>query len=213
MNDKSTTVTLPLISINRHRIGMDGEGVTTLVGSFGCPLKCRYCINPEAWSQGTACHPVTPEELLEKVQIDHLYFLATGGGITFGGGESLLHADFIREFRRICPPEWKLTVETSLNVPSENVKKVLDAVDAYIVDIKDFNPDIYRSYTGTDNAQVIDNLQLLRKHISPKRIRVRVPLIPHFNQKEDMEHSIRSLQNMGFTDIDAFSYVLRKSTT
>jgi len=32
-----------LIGLSRHRIGVDGTGVTTLVAFHGCPLNCRYC--------------------------------------------------------------------------------------------------------------------------------------------------------------------------
>ena len=69
--------------------------------------------------------------------------------LTFGGGESLLHADFICQFRRICGPDWTLTVETSLNVAKERFLKVLDSVNDFIVDIKDLNPAVYEAYTGS----------------------------------------------------------------
>ena len=36
----------PIFAISRHRIATDGKGVTTLVAMHGCPLSCRYCINP-----------------------------------------------------------------------------------------------------------------------------------------------------------------------
>lgn len=203
-------VTLPLLSVNRHRIGIDGKGVTTLVGAYGCPLKCRYCINPEAWSPEARWQPVTPGQLLEKVQIDNLYFLATGGGIAFGGGESLLHADFIRSFRQVCPAGWHFTAETSLNIPPENLEKAMDAVGSYIVDIKDLCPDIYRRYTGYDNARVLENLKRLRDRISPDNILIRVPLIPGYNTPEDTRENARRLRAMGFTRIDTFSYVIRQ---
>ena len=78
--------TLPVFGIKRHRMTTDGTGVSTLVGAYGCPLKCRYCLNPLAWNPETLkkCIPMSPETLYEKVKIDALYFLATGGGITFG---------------------------------------------------------------------------------------------------------------------------------
>lgn len=204
-------VTLPLISIHRHRIGIDGKGVTTLVGAHGCPLRCKYCLNPHAWAPDTKYTNVTPEELLEKVKIDHLYFLATGGGIVFGGGESLLHTDFIREFRKICPSEWKITVETSLNVPLSQLKKGLDVVDEYIVDIKDMDPEIYKSYTGHSNEQLLENLKTLREHVNSERVLIRIPLIPRFNKPENLDKNWDFLKELGFTNFDVFSYVIRKS--
>ena len=42
----------PVFAVSRHRLGTDGAGVTTLVGFRGCPLSCRYCLNPECVSDG-----------------------------------------------------------------------------------------------------------------------------------------------------------------
>ena len=84
----------PLLALSRLRMGTDGKGVTTLVVGAGCPLSCRYCINRRLLKEAPQ-KSVTAEELLESVRIDDLYFRATGGGVTFGGGESLLHAEFI----------------------------------------------------------------------------------------------------------------------
>lgn len=202
---------LPVISINRHRLTTDGIGVTTLVGAYGCPLRCRYCINAHAWNPATLpkCTGMTPEKLYEQVKIDELYFLATGGGITFGGGESLLHADFIRSFRQVCGPEWTLTVETSLNVPKGQLMKVLDSVNDFIVDIKDLNPAIYETYTGMPIDRTTENLKLLTEKVSREHICVRVPLIPEYNTKKDIDASVKKLKEMGFTQIEVFPYIRR----
>lgn len=206
-----TSPILPVITIHRHRLTTDGTGVTTLVGAYGCPLQCRYCINAHAWNPATLpkCTCMTPASLYEKVKTDALYFLATGGGITFGGGEALLHADFIRAFRDVCGPEWSLTVETSLNVPTTQLEKVLDVVNDYIVDIKDMNPAIYEAYTGVCQDRMLANLSFLIKKVSPEHILVRVPFIPDYNTEADQAHSVALLKDMGFTDIETFPYVIR----
>lgn len=213
INTTTPSPTLPVFSIHRHRLTTDGVGVTTLVGAYGCPLTCRYCINPHAWDPATLkkCRLLTPEALYEEVKIDALYFLATKGGVTFGGGESLLHADFIRAFRTVCGPDWTLTVETSLNVPRAQLIKVLPSVDDFIVDIKDLNPSIYEAYTGMPIDRTMANLSLLAEKKSPEHVHIRVPLIPGYNTKEDMDASVEKLKKMGFTDIEMFPYVIRRS--
>ena len=204
-------ITMPVVSINRHRLKTDGVGVTTLVASYGCPLKCKYCINKRVLDPAilSKCVQMTPEQLYDKLKIDDLYFIATGGGVTFGGGESLLHADFIAAFREVCGDKWQITVETSLNVPTEKLRTILPVANAFIVDIKDMNPEIYKAYTGRKNDRVIENLKILIKEKSPECIRVRVPAIPNFNTKEDMESSVQILKDMGFTDIEVFPYIIR----
>ena len=153
-----------LIGLSRHRIGVDGAGVTTLVAFHGCPLRCKYCLNPKALSLNGVWKRFIPEELYNHVKQDDLYFRATSGGVTFGGGEPLLSCKEILHFHKICRDkghDWKITIETSLNVPKVFVEVLEGIVDQWIVDIKDMNPEIYRAYTGKDNAQVIINLRHL----------------------------------------------------
>lgn len=204
---------LPVFAIERHCITTDGVGVTTLVGAYGCPLQCKYCINPHAWNPDTIqrCNFLTPEELLDRVKVDDLYFKATGGGVTFGGGESLLHADFIKAFREVCPKEWVLTAETSLNVSRDLFETAFEAVDAFIVDIKDMNQQIYKAYTGQTNEKVLDNLERLAQCLSTKQVRVRIPHIPGYNKEENVRASVEGLRERGFADIEVFPYVLRNA--
>jgi pyruvate formate lyase activating enzyme len=197
-----------IFGISRHRLTTDGEGVTTLVAFSGCPLRCKYCLNKASWDM-TKGRDYTPESLYEEVKIDQLYFLATNGGITFGGGEPLLQVDFIKAFRGLCGPQWQILVETSLNVPFEHVQALDTVLDGYIVDIKDMNPEIYKAYTGQDNALVLSNLQWILQHGDAKRVMVRVPHIPEFNTDEDVARSIDCLKAMGVVNIDEFNYIIR----
>ena len=200
--------TAKIFGISRHRLTTDGEGVTTLVAFNGCPLRCRYCLNKTSWELDKG-RDYTPEILFEEVKIDQLYFLATHGGVTFGGGEPLLQVEFIKAFRELCGPQWQILVETSLNVPFENVQTIDPILDGYIVDIKDMNPEIYQGYTGKENTVVLANLEWLLKHGDPNRIKVRVPHIPEFNTDEDVAKSKEHLTAMGVKNIDEFNYIIR----
>ena len=201
-----SSLTLPVMAVSRHRMATDGVGVTTLVVSRGCPLQCRYCINPFTWDPSAKARSYTPEQLLEQVKIDDLYFLATGGGVTFGGGEPLLHSDFIAAFHAIAPKEWTLNIETSLNVPKKNLLTVLPFINTLIADIKDLHEDIYRQYTGKELTPALENLLLAKEHLDPQNIRVRVPLIPDFNTPDHQLESAEKLRSMGFFNVDLFPY-------
>ena len=202
-------ITAPFIAINRHRLTTDGEGVTTLVGFHGCPLHCEYCLNAQCLqADGVWCR-LTPGELYSEVEIDDLYFMATGGGLCFGGGEPLLRSDFIKAFAEIMNPEWKLTIETSLNVPLENVKAIASLVQMWYVDIKDMNPDIYKAYGCKENKQVVSNLQWLAANGYADKVIIRLPLIPEYNTDEDRQQSQQQLEKMGFTNFDKFNYIVR----
>lgn len=201
----------PFIGISRHRIGIDGNGVTTLAAFHGCPLRCRYCLNPQSLENEERCQLLSPEELYQRLAIDNIYFIATGGGVCFGGGEPLLRVDFIKEFRQLCGRDWKLTAETSLNVPTQNVEEAATIIDDFIVDIKDTNPTIYQAYTGRDNAQALANLARLIERVDQSHIIVRIPLIPNHNTAADCDRSEAIVRQMGITQIDRFDYVVRST--
>lgn len=197
-----------IFAVSRHRLTTDGDGCTTLVTFNGCPLRCKYCLNKVSWKEDGG-RIYTPETLFEEVKIDQLYFLATRGGVTFGGGEPLLQTEFIKEFRSLCGNQWKLLVETSLNVAPEKVQDVDSVLDGYIVDIKDMNPEIYEAYTGKTNTLVLSNLEWLLQHGDPCRVTVRVPHIPDFNTDEDVAKSMAKLKAMGVICFDEFQYIIR----
>lgn len=196
----------PFIAISRHRIQTDGDGVTTLCAFYGCPLRCEYCINPQSFAENTKKLVLTPDGLYERVKIDDLYFVATGGGVTFGGGEPLLYPQFLAEFRALCGDRWHLCVETSLNVPKESVELVSSVIDRFFVDVKDTDECIYKSYTGQSNKAVLENLERLVSLVSSERITVRLPLIKAYNTESDREKSIEILRKMGIEKFDLFEY-------
>lgn len=198
-----------VIGIARHRLATDGEGVTTLVAFHGCPLRCRYCLNPQSMEDGYSFREYTPEELYKETRVDELYFLATNGGVTFGGGEPSLYPDFIHEFREFCGQTWRLNLETSLNVPSANIESLLHDVNILFIDIKDMNPEIYRRYTGKSNDLLLKNLQLIADKERQQDCIIRLPLIPDFNNDEDRDASRRQLEELGFKRFDSFCYQIR----
>lgn len=194
------------IGVDRHRLGVDGVGVTTLAAFHGCPLRCRYCLNHRCLEPPEGLQSYTPQQLYDYVGVDNLYFIATGGGVCFGGGEPLLRVDFIEEFKRLCGKSWNLTAETSLQVPLAAVEKAAEVIGDFIVDIKESNPETYRTYTGGGAKRAWDNLALLLSLVGPAHITVRVPLIPGYNTEAATDHTAQRLADMGITRIDRFTY-------
>lgn len=193
------------MTIDRLRMGTDGHGVTSLIAFYNCPLNCKYCINNK-------CHfidsnsKVSTIELYNSIKIDQLYFVATGGGLTFGGGEPLLHASFIHDVLELGAKNWHTTIETSLNVHYEEWCNLIDYVDEWIVDVKDMNPTIYKCYTSKNNAIVIDNLERFVDLGLAERVLIRLPFIKSFNTEIDVRNSYQKLKRMGYSRFDKFNY-------
>ena len=187
----------------------DGSGITTLVAFMGCPLKCRYCLNPkchEPIKEGDDIMMVTPQGLYDLVKIDNIYFQTTGGGVCFGGGEPTMYANFIKEFRQVCGDKWKITLETSLACSADDLEMLADVVDHWIVDVKSMDSAIYERYTGRPSG-VTQNLSRLQKLVPNEKVTIKVPAIPDFNEDRDLDADMELIrQQFGFTDVVKTTY-------
>lgn len=215
VNEGRKTCASPVFGISRHRMGVDGKGVTTLVTFMGCPLKCRYCLNRQCLDDiyeedGRTPIPgiqmLTPRQLYDIVKQDNVYFQATGGGICFGGGEPTVQTGFIVRFAKLRPKNWKITLETLLHCPYEAITALAPYVDEWIVDIKSMDSGIYERYTGVSSA-VRQHLEYAKMLMPPDKVTVKVPNIPDFTTEEDVRASVEELRGMGFTHIVECDYV------
>ena len=77
---------------------VDGPGIRYVIFVKGCPLRCKYCHNPDTWTQDNALLYDT-DQIVEEALRYKGYF-ATGGGVTITGGEPLMQLDFIIELDR-----------------------------------------------------------------------------------------------------------------
>ena len=209
----------PIFAINRLRMGTDGPGVTTLVAFMGCPLKCKYCLNPQ-------CHQpiyeedrttlrdgvmmLTPQELYDMVKIDNIYFQATGGGICFGGGEPTLYPQFIEEFKNLCGNRWKITIETSGYCSYRTYKILSNIVDYWIVDVKSIDSSIYKENTGHISG-VLQHLYCLKGLVDDKsKVTIKVPYIPGFNDNDDIDKDIEKIKKRyGFMNVVKTKYIIK----
>lgn len=201
-----------IMTVSRLRMGTDGKGVTTLVTFFDCPLKCKYCINDFCHGTGkifneTPRYSYTPKELMKVLRKDEIYYMMSGGGVTFGGGEPLLQSAFIHEVCQLADSKWKMRIETSLNVPWRNVETLLNDIDEWIIDIKDMNGDIYKEYTGVSNNQVIDNIFRMVDIVDSSKLHIRIPRIPDYNKKKDIEESVKWIKELLEVEPEVFDYI------
>lgn len=197
-----------IYNISRLRTFSDGDGVSTLVGSRGCTLRCAYCINPGTWNTEDK-NLMAVDELYEKVKRDNLYFLATNGGVVFGGGEPLIHSKFIRAFiEKYHDTGWKFRLETCLNIPKKYIDDVIDYIDFYIIDIKDLDKKRYEIYTNGNYDLFYSNLKYLLEKVGPDKILVRVPNIKFLHQANEAQINHEKLKEMGFKNIEIFNYVM-----
>ena len=200
------SVELRTHGISRCKIGTDGHGVTDLVSLAGCPLSCKWCLNKSVLADSPV-HEVGVERILASVMREACYFVATGGGVAFGGGEPLLQWEGIREFAEIKPDWMRTTIETALQGPKEAIDELIPSVDLWMVDIKTLNPKLYAEYAGGSAETALSNLRQLIP-VSDK-VRVRIPVMPGLKEEREAQDEARRVREMGFSDVEVFEYVVR----
>lgn len=141
---------------------VDGPGVRFVVFMQGCPLRCQFCHNPDTWdtNKGTI---YTPDQLMSEIIRYKSYMIFSGGGVTFTGGEPLLQADFILEVSKKCKEEGiSVAVDTSGYVFSDTVERVLENTDLVLLDIKNYDAEVYNRVTGVELAPTLKFLDYTR---------------------------------------------------
>ena len=125
-------------------------------------------------------------ELLEIIQKDRAYYDATNGGVTFSGGECMLYPEYLLRIAKQCQRDGiSVAIDTAGYVPYEHFEKILPYTDYFLYDIKAIDPELHRTGTGKDNVQILDNLERLIKDNA--RLLIRIPVIPGFNDGEELE--------------------------
>lgn len=162
---------------------VDGPGIRFVVFMQGCPLRCQYCHNPDTWDV-TKGSKYTPEKLMEEIIRYKSYMDFSGGGVTFTGGEPLLQADFILEVSKLCKKFGiSVAVDTSGFIWNETVKEVLEYVNLVLLDIKNYDPHIYKTLTGVSLSPTLKLLDYLKE----KKINtwIRYVLVPKLTDNLD----------------------------
>ena len=141
--------------------------------------KCELCQKcaKECYAEALVpvCREVTPSELEKSILTDRPYFLQSGGGVTFSGGEPMLQADFLREILERCKSFGiHAAVDTAGAVGYGAFEKILPCCDLFLYDIKAYSSDVHEKLTGMPNKTILENLKKLAKC---SKVRVRVPVI------------------------------------
>ncbi len=169
----------------------DGPGIRTIVFLKGCAFRCRWCCNPESQEYGIQTmnidgkekivgRDVSVSEVMQEIVKDFPYYRRSGGGVTLSGGESLLQPEFAVALLKACKDYGINTaMESTGFAPFDTIKKYLEHLDLYLMDIKHMDRRKHMEFIGKPNDVVLENAALIAQHA--KHLIIRVPVIPTFN--------------------------------
>lgn len=134
---------------------VDGPGTRLTVFFAGCPLRCIYCHNPDTWKMkdGTA---VRTEELLARIARYRPIFAASGGGVTFSGGDPLMQPVFLAKLLRGCKELGIHTcIDTSGFMGAQVTDEMIDDLDLVLLDVKSGIEQTYKMLTERELAPTV----------------------------------------------------------
>lgn len=147
---------------------VDGPGIRYVVFLQGCPLRCKYCHNPDTWAlrQGTE---MTTDEIIDGYMKNRAFY--SKGGITVTGGEPLLQLDFVTElFTKAKHYDIHTCIDTSGITFRENdseytdrLRKLIAVTDLVMLDIKHIDSQKHKALTGSGNENILAFAEFLCK--------------------------------------------------
>lgn len=176
---------------------LDGPGIRTVIFMQGCALRCKYCHNPDTWAlQGPDAREYEVKELMGLILRNRPYYEASGGGVTFSGGEPLLQHQFIKDIFERCREEKISTAyDSSLYVSSQVVLDLIPFTDLVLADIKHINSEKSKLLTGVNNRLNLENIKLLNE--KKIRIWIRYVVLPGWTDAyEDLEQMARFIREL-----------------
>lgn len=190
-----------LLITNIQRFSLnDGPGIRTTVFCKGCSLRCPWCCNPENISckiepylkdgiLDTYGNWFEIDDLFQEIMKDRMYYESSidfmemrqddgfnRGGVSFSGGECLLQSDGLSCLMKMLKREHiHIVVETALFVSKAALKKVIDYVDLFYVDMKIMDEKMCKRIIQGDINLYRENIKFLVEN--GIKFIIRIPMI------------------------------------
>lgn len=162
---------------------VDGPGTRMTIFLSGCPLRCKFCHNPDTMEmkEGTL---ERIDDVVKRVLRYKAVFNASGGGLTLSGGEPLFQIAFTRRLlQEVHDAGVHTTVDTSGFLGARLTDEDLDNIDLFLLDVKSGDPATYEDVTARQLQPTIDFGD--RLHAKGKPVWVRFVLVPGLTDAED----------------------------
>ncbi len=137
---------------------------------------------------------ISSDEVITEVMKDYEFYKNSGGGITLSGGEPLFQFDFALEL--LCKAKENnlhTAIETCGFADKNKIMQIAEHTDLFLFDFKEADHELHKTYTGVDNALIMENLSLLNE--LKKDIILRCPIIPGYNDRQENYDKISELAN------------------
>ena len=124
------------------------------------------------------------DELMKIIDNEAVFFVHSGGGVTFSGGEPLMHSDYLLQILKECGKRfYHRVVDTTAFSTVETILEVAEHTELFLIDLKVMDTNIHKEYTGVSNEKILSNItEVAKKDVD---IIFRIPLIKGINTSKD----------------------------
>ncbi len=161
---------------------MTSEGIVTDYNICNLCGKCAEVCPTKAFEMLGSEIPIS--ELMKKIDNEAIFFDQSGGGVTFSGGEPLMHADYLIEALKECGKRmYHRVVDTTAFAKLETVLEVAKHTELFLIDLKVMDSAKHKEFTAVGNEKILSNIMELAK--TNCEIIFRIPLIKGVNTSEE----------------------------
>ena len=175
----------------------DGPGLRLVIFLQGCPLRCRFCHNPDSWQASTG--RLTPVSDLVRRALRCQPYFGDSGGVTLSGGDPLLQPEFTAALLRALKAAGLSTAldtsgwpgmvpgtEIADSATSALLPEILGLSDLVLLDIKSPDPREFQWLTGRPMAPLLEFLDICER--LAHKVWIRQVIVPGWNDRpEDMQ--------------------------
>lgn len=145
---------------------VDGPGVRFVIFMQGCPMRCKYCHNPDTW-EFNGGKEYSSDEVINEIMKYKNYIKE--GGVTVSGGEPLVQIDFVIElFKKLKEKKIHTCCDTSgITFHEDNIDKyneLIQVCDLFLVDIKHIDDELHQKLTSQKSNNPKKFIQYLNEH-------------------------------------------------
>lgn len=125
-------------------------------------------------------HLYEVDELIQIIQKERIHIDQSGGGVTFSGGEPLMHPEFLLKMLEACGENnLHRTVDTCGFADLETLLEVAKQTELFLFDLKSMDAVKHKKWTGVSNKLILQNLRVLAE--TGANINIRIPFIKNVN--------------------------------
>ena len=137
---------------------------------------------------------IEADEIVSEVMKDEKYYISSGGGVTFSGGEATIQIEFLLDMIiKLREKGIHICLETNGCISKNNIEKLIPLVDLWLFDYKATGDLLHKKLTNVDCSAVLDNLAYLSACNCP--VILRCPMITGVNDSDEHFEMINTLKH------------------